>query len=283
MANLTLWVLLFPLLGFLILGVLGRFMPNSWIRGIAWTACGLAFLFALFNFLSMRGIPFAQANSRINDQIGYLWLLSGGVNDSPQLSINFGQLLDPLSMTMLLVVTGVGFLIHVYSAGYMEEDPGYWRFFAYLNFFIFAMVLLVVADNFLFLLVGWALVGLASFLLIGFWYQRRAPVAAARKAFVINVIGDFGLMVAIFLLFVHVGTLNFLDVFDKVKSIDPTTLTIICLLLFVACAAKSAQLPLYMWLPDAMEGPTPVSALIHAATMVTAGVYLVARMHPLFD
>ncbi len=283
MANLTLWVLLFPLLGFLILGVLGRFMPNSWIRGIAWTACGLAFLFALFNFLSMRSIPFSQANSRINDQIGYVWLLSGGVNGTPQLSINFGQLLDPLSMTMLLVVTGVGFLIHVYSAGYMEEDPGYWRFFAYLNFFIFAMVLLVVADNFLFLLVGWALVGLASFLLIGFWYQRRAPVAAARKAFVINVIGDFGLMVAIFLLFVHVGTLNFLDVFDKVKSIDTTTLTIICLLLFVACAAKSAQLPLYMWLPDAMEGPTPVSALIHAATMVTAGVYLVARMHPLFD
>lgn len=165
----------------------------------------------------------------------------------------------------------------------MEEDPGFWRFFAYLNFFIFAMVLLVSADNFLCLLVGWALVGLASFLLIGFWYQRRSAVAAARKAFVINVIGDFGLMLAIFLIFVNFQSVNFSNVLQIPNSVNTGTITAICLLLFVACAAKSAQLPLYMWLPDAMEGPTPVSALIHAATMVTAGVYLVARTHVLFD
>ena len=192
---------------------------------------------------------------------------------------------------MLMVVTGVGFLIHIYSAGYMEDDPGFWRFFSYLNFFIFAMVLLVSADNFLFLLVGWGLVGLASFLLIGFWYQRPSAVAAAKKALVINIIGDFGLMIAIFLIFKQYGVLNYFTNGSGIgvfASLDPASAgsklsLAIALLLFVACAAKSAQLPLYMWLPDAMEGPTPVSALIHAATMVTAGVYLVARAHPLFE
>src|SRR5712691_5988353 len=193
---------------------------------------------------------------------------------------------------MLMVVTGVGFLIHIYAAGYMEDDEGFWRFFCYMNFFIFAMTLLVSADNFLFLLIGWGLVGLASFLLIGFWYQRRAAVAAAQKALVINVIGDFGLMIAIFLIFKHYGVLNYftngngdIGVFNQVTAggIPTISTTIICLLLFLACTAKSAQLPLYMWLPDAMEGPTPVSALIHAATMVTAGVYLVARANPLFQ
>ncbi len=278
MANLSLWVLLPPLLGFIILGLVGRFMPRGAILTVAWGACGLAFLFALGNFLSMRGVA---PSLRVSDQVVYTWVISSN------LQVSFGQLLDPLSMTMLLVVTGVGLLIHIYSAGYMEDDPGFWRFFAYLNFFIFAMVLLVSADNFLFLLVGWALVGLASFLLIGFWYQRRSAVAAAQKAFVINVIGDFGLMLAIFLIFTSVGhlsTLNFLSVFQALSGIHAgdATITAICLLLFVACAAKSAQLPLYMWLPDAMEGPTPVSALIHAATMVTAGVYLVARTYPLF-
>ena len=273
MANLSFWILLFPLLGFLILGLLGRFMSRTAIRMVAWSACGLAFLFTVFNFMSMLGTP---AVARVSDQISYTWVVSG------TLSISFGQLVDPLSITMLLVVTGVGFLIHIYSAGYMADDPGFWRFFAYMNFFIFAMVLLVSADNFLFLLVGWGLVGLASFLLIGFWYSRPSAVAAAQKAFVINVIGDLGLMLAIFLIFNNYSSLAFLDVFDH-TAIATATVTAICLLLFVACAAKSAQLPLYMWLPDAMEGPTPVSALIHAATMVTAGVYLVARTFPLFE
>jgi NADH-quinone oxidoreductase subunit L len=288
MANLSLWILLFPLLGFLILGLVGRSMPRAAIRTVGWSACGLAFLFTVFNFISMLQTP---AGSRVDDHVTYTWMVSG----NGALTVSFGQLLDPLSMTMLLVVTGVGFLIHIYSAGYMEDDPGFWRFFAYLNFFIFAMVLLVTADNFLFLLVGWALVGLASFLLIGFWYGRPSAVAAAQKAFVINVIGDLGLMLAIFLLFNNYHSLDFKALFFPNAGNKTLPLVIansgvatgvviaICLLLFVACAAKSAQLPLYMWLPDAMEGPTPVSALIHAATMVTAGVYLVARTHLLFD
>jgi NADH-quinone oxidoreductase subunit L len=294
MTNLTIWVLLLPLLGFILLGFFGKALPRPAVLSIAWGASGLAFLFALVGFLSM--LQTTPDASRLSDQIIFTWVNSGtaatGVlsNNLP-LNINLGLLLDPLSATMLMVITGVGFLIHIYSAGYMKEDEGFWRFFAYLNFFIFAMVLLVGADNFLFLLVGWALVGLASFLLIGFWFTRRSAVAAARKALVINIIGDFGLMIAIFLIFQHYQTLNYLTnatgsgVFNLVTQHGVATgiTTAICLLLFVACAAKSAQLPLYMWLPDAMEGPTPVSALIHAATMVTAGVYLVARANPLFQ
>lgn len=288
MINISVWVLLFPLLGFIILGLTGRAMSRQVVQAVAWTACGLAFLFAAINFFSMLGTP---ASGRSSDQILYTWVASG------DFQLNFGLLYDQLSATMLLVVTGVGFLIHIYSAGYMEDDPGFWRFFCYLNFFIFAMVLLVSADNFLFLLVGWGLVGLASFLLIGFWFQRPSAVAAAKKALVINIIGDFGLMIGIFLIFKQQalvpqhGTLNFLTnasgtgVFDALSQASTSSriYLVIALCLFVACAAKSAQLPLYMWLPDAMEGPTPVSALIHAATMVTAGVYLVARAHPLFE
>ena len=276
MINLSLLVLLLPLLGFIILGTLGRLLSRGAILTIGWGACGLAFLFALFNFLNMLGTP---ATARVSDAIIYNWVTSG------TFSLNFGLLFDPLTATMLLVVTGVGLLIHIYSAGYMEDDPGFWRFFAFLNFFIFAMVMLVTADYVLFLLVGWGLVGLASFLLIGFWYERRTAVAAARKALVINVIGDFGLMLAIFLIFIKYGRIDYDGVFSNVGAVasGSGTAVAICLLLFVACAAKSAQLPLYMWLPDAMEGPTPVSALIHAATMVTAGVYLVARANPLFE
>lgn len=282
MTNLTAGVLLFPLLGFVILGVIGSTLPRRVILAVAWGACGLAFLLAAISFFSMLGTPEA---ARTSDQVLYTWVVSG------DFQLNFGLLLDPLSATMLMIVTGVGLLIHIYSAGYMEDDPGFWRFFCYMNFFIFAMVLLVSADNFLFLLVGWGLVGLASFLLIGFWYQRRTAVAAAQKALVINIIGDFGLMIAIFLIFKQYGVLNFYNnangpgVFSALNAATTgqRLQLLIALCLFVACAAKSAQLPLYMWLPDAMEGPTPVSALIHAATMVTAGVYLVARAHPLFE
>lgn len=275
MTNLSLWVLLLPLLGFILLGILGRSLSRSIILGVAWGACGLAFACAALSFLSMLGTTPDAA--RTVDQQVYTWVASGAFH------LNFGLLYDPLSATLLLIITGVGLLIHVYSASYMEDDPSFWRFFAYLNFFIFAMVLLVLADNFLFLLIGWGLVGLASFLLIGFWYQRQKAIMAAQKALVINIIGDVGLMLAIFLIFVNFGSLNYSDVFGKVGTAPTGVVTAICLLLFVACAAKSAQLPLYMWLPDAMEGPTPVSALIHAATMVTAGVYLVARANPLFE
>jgi NADH-quinone oxidoreductase subunit L len=287
MINLSPLVLLMPLLGFIILGIVGRALPRPLILTVAWGACGLAFLFAAISFFSMLGTPVAN---RTSDLVLYTWVSSN--DPRAPLQISFGQFLDPLSAIMLMVVTGVGLLIHIYSAGYMEGDPGFWRFFAFMNFFIFAMVLLVSADNFLFLLVGWALVGLASFLLIGFWYTRRSAVAAAQKALVINVIGDFGLMIAIFLIFRQFSVLNYYPngssgggVFTAITSAmkGNAILTAIALCLFLACTAKSAQLPLYMWLPDAMEGPTPVSALIHAATMVTAGVYLVARAHIIFE
>jgi NADH-quinone oxidoreductase subunit L len=283
MVNLSIWVLVLPLLGFIVLGVLGKLLPRGAVMSIGIGAIALAFLCALGSFASMRGLT---GEARVNDHIVYTWL-SPVVTTAPlQLKVSFGLLLDQLSAIMLLVVTGVGLLIHIYSAGYMEDDPGFGRFFAFLNFFIFAMVLLVTADNFVTLLIGWGLVGLASFLLIGFWYQRRSAVAAARKAFVINVIGDVGLMLAIFLIWITFNALDYNNVFSNVHSklaVSDATAIAVTLLIFVACAAKSAQLPLYMWLPDAMEGPTPVSALIHAATMVTAGVYLVARAHPLFE
>ena len=282
MLNLTPYILLAPLVGFVALGLFGRLLPRT---VIALVGCGVVlvgFALALADLLSMLG---AASSARASDTTLWTWISAGGFR------VQFGLLSDPLSAVMLMVVTGVGFLIHVYSIGYMEDDPGFWRFFSFLNFFVFAMTLLVAADSFLFLLVGWAGVGLASFLLIGFWYTRPSAVAAARKAFVVNVIGDFGLLIAIFLLFgVYQGALDYGTILGVQggSAPDPTalapggTLLAIALLLFVAAAAKSAQLPLHVWLPDAMEGPTPVSALIHAATMVTAGVYLVARAHTLF-
>ena len=195
---------------------------------------------------------------------------------------DFGLLLDPLSFVWVLIITGVGFLIHLYSIGYMWSDKAVARFFAYLNFFVFAMLTLVLSDNFAGLLVGWGLVGLASYFLIGFWFFKPTAVAAARKAFVINVVGDVGIMFAIFLIFSRVGSLTFGNVFANPHALDPW-LFWTCVFLFIGAAAKSAQLPLHTWLADAMEGPTPVSALIHAATMVTAGVYLVARCSPLWS
>ena len=196
---------------------------------------------------------------------------------------DFGLVLDPLALIWTIIITGVGGLIHVYSIGYMDGDRGYARFFAFMNFFVFAMLTLVLSDNFVGLLIGWGLVGLASYFLIGFWFFKPSAVAAARKAFVINVFGDVGIMFAIFTIFASVQSLNYADVFARVGSIGTPALFVICLGLFIGAAAKSAQIPLHTWLPDAMEGPTPVSALIHAATMVTAGVYLVARCAPLWS
>jgi NADH-quinone oxidoreductase subunit L len=195
----------------------------------------------------------------------------------------FGLLLDPLSLLWTFIITGVGFLIVFYSIGYMEGDRAFARFFAYMSFFVFAMLTLVLSDNFVGLLVGWGLVGLASYFLIGFWFERASAVAAARKAFVINVVGDVGMMFAIFLIFANVHSMGFGDVFAAAGTFGSALLFAICVALFIGAAAKSAQVPLHTWLPDAMEGPTPVSALIHAATMVTAGVYLVARCAPLWS
>ncbi|HTU80607.1 MAG TPA: NADH-quinone oxidoreductase subunit L [Candidatus Acidoferrales bacterium] len=196
---------------------------------------------------------------------------------------DFGLLLDPLSLLWTLIITGVGFLIHFYSIGYMHGDRAFARFFAYMNFFVFAMLTLVLSDNFAGLLVGWGLVGLASYFLIGFWFERRTAVAAARKAFVINVAGDVGIMFAIFLIVANVHSTAFGDAFAASGTLSSGLLFAICVALFIGAAAKSAQIPLHTWLPDAMEGPTPVSALIHAATMVTAGVYLIARCAPLWS
>src|SRR5947207_6537515 len=192
-------------------------------------------------------------------------------------------LVDPLTGVMLLVVTGVGMLIHVYSIGYMHDDPGYARFFAYLNLFVFSMTMLVLAGNFLLLYVFWEAVGLCSYLLICFWYTRKSAADAGKKAFIVNRVGDFGFGLGVMWLWTELGTLDYAAVFKGAATLSPATATGIALLLFMGACGKSAQLPLHVWLPDAMEGPTPVSALIHAATMVTAGVYMVARSHALFE
>ena len=194
--------------------------------------------------------------------------------------INF--VVDSLTACLLIVVTTIGLLVHVYSIGYMSHDPGYWRFFAYLNLFMFSMLLLVLAGSFLVVFVAWELVGLCSYLLIGFWYRKRSAALAAKKAFIVNRVGDVGFILGIMLIFVSLGTLDIREVLDRIGTLDATTITIISLLIFAGAMGKSAQFPLHVWLPDAMEGPTPVSALIHAATMVNAGVYLVTRVNPIF-
>jgi NADH-quinone oxidoreductase subunit L len=265
-------VLLTPLIGFLINALFGRMLPRRVSGWVGAGSIGLSFVFALAILVQVIG-------GAHMDQSYFTWWASG-IFDVP-----FNLYVDPLSTLMILVITGVGFLIHLYSIGYMREDPGFPRFFAYMNLFVFAMLLLVLSGNFVWLVVGWGGVGLCSYLLIGFWYDRPAAVMAARKAFVMNVIGDVGMVFAAFVIFLNLNVLDFSSVFNRVHQLPKggTVITAICLLLLVGAVAKSAQLPLHTWLPDAMEGPTPVSALIHAATMVTAGVYLVARMHLLYD
>ncbi len=270
-------ILFFPLLGSILLGLGGRVLSRRAVAILGPASILLAFVVTAGDAISIA-LGHAGAAGLYRETL-FTWLTSG------RLHIGLALQIDPLSVLFLLVVTGIGFLIHVYSVGYMAEDPDYARFFSYLNLFIFTMALLVAAGNFLFLLVGWGGVGVVSYLLIGFWYQRPSAVAAALKAFVINVIGDVGILLAIFLIFLRFHTLDFGGVFSKAASLlggDSTYAVAITLLLFLGAAAKSAQLPLHTWLADAMEGPTPVSALIHAATMVTAGVYLVARCYPLY-
>ena len=235
----------------------------------------MAFGLALWMFFDMLGAGPAE---QPYVQRYFAWMVTG------DLGIEAAFQLDPLSMVMVLVITGVGMLIHIFSVGYMREDPGYPRYFAYLNLFVFFMLVLVLGANYPVLFVGWEGVGLCSYLLIGFWFSEKANADAGKKAFIVNRIGDFGFLVAMFLLFANFGTLDFLGVEQAVAGvpIGSTLLTVICLFFFLGCAGKSAQIPLYVWLPDAMAGPTPVSALIHAATMVTAGVYLVARSSFLF-
>ncbi len=274
--NMHLWLLpLLPLAGFLWNGTLGRRLPKTLATSVALLFSGAAFAQVLWIAAQFRSLALPHVESFATP-----WIAIRGFQ------VDFSFLLDPLTLIMLLVVTGVGFLIHLYSVGYMAHEEGYWRFFAYLNLFLFFMLTLVLAENFLLLFVGWEGVGLASYLLIGFYYNKDSAADAGKKAFIVNRIGDFGFLLAIFLLVAHFGTLSFTSIFGVITAhpaMQGGALTTIALLLVLGATGKSAQIPLYIWLPDAMEGPTPVSALIHAATMVTAGIYMVARTHVLFD
>ena len=261
-----------PFLGFAVNGLFGRNWSKSTVGLIGSGTLLVSFLLsvACFNQVAATGpIHTVLYNFLTVDS----------------LSVNFSFLVDQLSVWMMLIVTGVGFLIHVYSIGYMHDDEGFWKFFAYLNLFIFSMLLLVMGDNLVMLFFGWEGVGLCSYLLIGFWYTNKDFSKAARKAFIMNRIGDLGLLLGIFLIFKTFGSVTYSEIFARIETVnpDPAIVTTICLLLFVGAMGKSAQIPLYTWLPDAMAGPTPVSALIHAATMVTAGIYLVARCNPLYN
>ncbi len=269
-------VLLFPLLGTIIIGL--GFRRYTRAAGVIGTvAIGLAFVCAVGSLISLLGRSPAH-----REVVSSLWNYAVSTGMDAKLQI----LVDPISVFMILVVAGVSTLIHLYSTAYMRSDEGYARYFAYLNFFVFSMLLLVLAGNFVILIVGWAFVGAASYLLISFWYRRATATGAGIKAFLINVLGDVGLVLGTFFIFTHTHTLTYLGTFAAAPHVfhtDSTALVVGCLLFLVGAFAKSAQVPLHTWLPDAMEGPTPVSSLIHAATMVTAGVYLIVRLHPLFQ
>ncbi len=278
--TLQLWLIpILPLAGCAINGLFGRRFSRKVVSTVALLGSGAAFLVAahtVFYFLHDAAhyelLPYTETYGT--------WLRAG------DFSVPFAFMVDQLTLVMLLVVTGVGFLIHIYSVGYMAHEGGYYRFFSYLNLFMFFMLTLVLSNNYLLMFVGWEGVGLASYLLIGFFFLRDSAAAAGKKAFIVNRIGDFGFLIALFLIIKHFGSLTFSEVFAKVTPMPveetASLLTAIGILLMVGACGKSAQIPLYVWLPDAMEGPTPVSALIHAATMVTAGVYMVARSNPIF-
>src|ERR1019366_5052547 len=286
----SIWLIpLFPFAGALLMLLFGKRLPKSVVSAICPGAVLVSFIFSLGAVLQLAGLP-----ERIHEVVLYTWLpgsafhMTGG--QMGQMQADWGFLLDPLSSVMILVVTGVGFLIHVYSVGYMAHEGGYYRFFGYLNLFMFSMLTLVLANNYLLLFVGWEGVGLCSYLLIGFYFLRNSASTAGMKAFIVNRIGDAGFILGVLLMLATFGSLRLSSVFANVSqqtasgslSVGDATVTLMTLLLFVGATGKSAQFPLYVWLPDAMEGPTPVSPLIHAATMVTAGVYMVARSNALY-
>jgi NADH-quinone oxidoreductase subunit L len=280
------WLIpLLPALGAAVQFFWGRKLSNKAVSLVSVGLPGLSFVWALgcfFQFLRLEGTTFTK--------VMYTWLPAGAfrLTDGSlgNLTVDVGFHLDALSAVMILVVTGVGFLIHVYSIGYMAHEGGYYRFFGYLNLFMFSMLVLVLADNYLMMFVGWEGVGLCSYLLIGFYFHRKSASDAGKKAFIVNRIGDAGFLLGVMLMVVTFGSVNFLQVSEAAHSgrfaVGDGVITAICILLFIGATGKSAQIPLYTWLPDAMEGPTPVSALIHAATMVTAGVYMVARSNALY-
>ena len=287
----TIWLIpLLPALGGLVHLLVGRRLANKLASLVSVGLPGLSFAWALGCFYELLGRPDHSFATTLYTWIpaGAFHLSNGAVGD---LTIQAGILLDPLSAVMLLVVTGVGFLIHVYSIGYMAHEGGYYRFFGYMNLFLFSMLVLILADNYLMMFAGWEGVGLCSYFLIGFYFNKKSAADAGKKAFVVNRIGDAGFLLGVMLLTVTFGTLDFQTITDAARkgeaasrllSVGDPVVTAICILLFIGATGKSAQIPLYVWLPDAMEGPTPVSALIHAATMVTAGVYMVARSNALY-
>jgi len=275
-----LWIILaLPLLGSAINGLFGKNFPKSAVNSVAVGSVALSFLAAAeavreFLLLAPAQIPYVRSY--------FTWMIGGEATAHP-FRVDFALQIDQLTVVMLMVVTFVGMLIHIYSTGYMAHEGGYYRFFSYLNLFMFFMLTLVTGANLIVMFVGWEGVGLCSYLLIGFYFLKKSAADAGKKAFIVTRIGDFGFTVGILLVFATFGTVAFGQIFPQVGNISEPVLTTICILLFTGAIGKSAQLPLYVWLPDAMEGPTPVSALIHAATMVTAGVYMVARMNPLFS
>lgn len=268
-------ILLFPLTGVIINGFFGKILPDKAVSWIGCSAIGLSFLVVLLNFQQL--LTFPEESRQITHTI-FTWIKSGSF------TIKFSLLFDQLSAIMALIVSGVSFIIHIYSIGYMHGDRGYARYFTYLNLFVFMMLILVLGDNYLLMFIGWEGVGLCSFLLIGFWFEDKEKADAGKKAFIVNRIGDVGFLLGMFVMYQVFESLNYSDVFQQASgwSQNDTAITVITLLLFVGAIGKSAQIPLHVWLPDAMAGPTPVSALIHAATMVTAGVYMIARSNILY-
>ena len=281
MKTLYLIVPLAPLIGAIIAGLFGRLIGRSGAHVVTILGVAIAFVASLMIFQDVR------AGNTYNGPV-YTWLTSG------DLTLEIGFLIDRLTVLMMLVVTFVSLMVHVYTIGYMADDPGYQRFFSYISLFTFSMLMLVMSNNFLQLFFGWEAVGLVSYLLIGFWYTRESAIYANLKAFLVNRVGDLGFLLGIGLIWVHFGTLDYATVFQQAPRLAEQTITliqgypwelmtVICILLFIGAMGKSAQFPLHVWLPDSMEGPTPISALIHAATMVTAGIFMVARMSPLFE
>lgn len=281
MQKLYLLVPLAPLIGSLIAGLLGRFIGPAWSHRVT---IGLVFVSLLTSIV----IFFDVLEGNTYNGSVYTWLVTGNTR------FEIGFLIDQLSATMMIVVSLVSLMVHIYTIGYMHDDPGYQRFFSYISLFTFSMMMLVMSNNFLQLFFGWEAVGLVSYLLIGFWYTRPSAIYANMKAFLVNRVGDFGFLLGIALVLMHFGTLDYASVFaqapgiaeekiELIPGISWLVITLICILLFIGAMGKSAQFPLHVWLPDSMEGPTPISALIHAATMVTAGIFMVARMSPLFE
>jgi NADH-quinone oxidoreductase subunit L len=270
MAETIPYIVLLPLIGFIINGLLGKKMPKNVVGILGTLMVVIPFFLSVSLFLQIK---------ETGQPIQYVWFNWITLNE---ITLNIGFYIDQLSVWMMMIITGIGSIIHIYSIGYMHDDEGFYKFFAYLNLFIFSMLTLIMGSSYLIMFFGWEGVGLCSYLLIGFWFKNKEYGYAARKAFVMNRIGDLGFLLGMFLIWNQFKSLDFVQILPNISMLDNSTLTAIALLLFIGAVGKSAQLPLFTWLPDAMAGPTPVSALIHAATMVTAGIYLVIRSNAIF-